>query len=225
MNFPQTGDYIDIHTHGGTPAPGIFIVESLMAHESATPKNVPGVAYTCGIHPWFLTQDNSEQLLDTVRKSVNSTEVIAIGEAGFDRLQGPSPEIQRRVFEEQVKLADEYKKPLIIHCVRAWEELLAVHKNLNPKTPWLIHGFRGTPELATQLFLKGLYLSLWFDFALRPESSKLLKTLPKSRFFLETDGADVDIRTIYKKVATDMDVEVEELKVIMLSNFNEFFHK
>ena len=225
MNFPQEGDYIDIHTHGGKPAPGIFIVESLMAHESPVPKNVPGVAFTYGIHPWFLTQDNAEQLLDSVRKSVKSTEVIAIGEAGFDRLQGPSPEIQRRVFEEQVKLADEYNKPLIIHCVRAWEELLAVHKYLNPKTPWLIHGFRGTPELATQLFLKGLYLSLWFDFALRPESSKLLTTLPKSRFFLETDGADVDIRDIYNKVAADMDIEVEELKIIIMSNFREFFRR
>jgi TatD DNase family protein len=225
MNFPKTGDFIDIHTHGGKPAPGIFIVESLMAHESVTPKNVPGVAFTYGIHPWFLTKENASQLLDSVRESVKSTEVIAIGEAGFDRLQGPSPEIQRSVFEEQVKLADEHHKPLIIHCVKAWEELLAVKKNLNPQTPWLIHGFRGTPELATQLFLKGMYLSLWFDFALRPESSKLLKTIPKSRFFLETDGSDVDIRTIYNKVAGDMDIEVDELKVIMLSNYNEFFNK
>ena len=172
MNFPQTGDYIDIHTHGGKPSPGIFIVESLMAHESATPKNVTGVAFTYGIHPWFLNENNFRQLISSVEYEVTQPNVIAIGEAGFDRLQGPSPEIQRRVFEEQVKLADEYNKPLIIHCVRAWEELLLVHKKLNPKTPWLIHGFRGTPELATQLFLKGLYLSLWFDLALRPESSK-----------------------------------------------------
>ncbi len=225
MNFPQEGDYIDIHTHGGKPAPGIFIVESLMAHESSTPKNIPGVAFTYGIHPWFLNEDNAEQLLDSVRKTVKNDDVIAIGEAGFDRLQGPPPEIQRRVFEEQVKLADECNKPLIIHCVRAWEELLAVHKKLNPKTPWLVHGFRGTPELATQLLLKGLYLSLWFEFALRPESSKLLKSLPKSRFFLETDGADVDIKVIYEKVAVDMDVEVEELKVIIFSNLREFFHR
>ena len=67
--------------------------------------------------------------------------------------------------------------------------------------PWLIHGFRGNVELAKQLLSKGMYLSFWFDFIIRPESSKLVRSLPKERIFLETDGADVDIRTIYEKVA------------------------
>ena len=67
--------------------------------------------------------------------------------------------------------------------------------------PWLIHGFRGNIELAQQLISKGMYLSFWFDFVIRPESSELLRSLPKDRIFLETDGADVDIRDIYKKVA------------------------
>ena len=91
-------------------------------------------------------------------------ESIAIGEAGFDKLRGPSPELQRKVFEEQVAISEELKKPVVIHCVRAWDELLAVHKKLKPKMPWLIHGFRGNTELAAQLLSKGMYLSFWFDF-------------------------------------------------------------
>ena len=222
MYFPQQGDYIDIHVHGGTPASGIFILESLMAHEEKIPANTPGVAYTYGIHPWFLTEDNYKQLLLSVESSVINPEIIAIGEAGFDRLRGPSPELQYSVFEEQVYISEKIKKPIVIHCVRAWEELLAVHKKIRPEMPWLIHGFRGNVELAAQLLSKGMFLSFWFDFVIRPESGSLLRTLPTDRIFLETDGAEVDIRTIYNKVATDLDLPVDELKSIIIKNFNRW---
>jgi TatD DNase family protein len=223
MNIPQPGDYIDIHTHEGKPSSGIFIVECLMAHEKRLPGNAPGEVYTFGIHPWFLNENNHKQLINSVENSVVHSGVIAIGEAGFDKLRGPSPGLQRKVFEEQVNIAEVHQKPVIIHCVRAWDELFAVHKKLKPKTPWMIHGFRGNVELAKQLLSKGMYLSFWFDFILRPESSVLIKSLPPERIFLETDGADVDIREIYKKVAKDLDRSVEEMKSIIFINFKEFF--
>jgi hypothetical protein len=47
--------------------------------------------------------------------------------------------------------------------------------------------------------------------------------MPKERIFLETDGADIDIAEIYKKVASDIDLTVVELKSIILSNFNDIF--
>ena len=78
--------------------------------------------------------------------------------------------------------------------------------------PWLVHGFRGKPDLALQLISKGMYLSFWFDFVMRPESVPLLKSVPKERFFLETDGAEVDIREIYNKVSIDLGLTVDELK-------------
>jgi TatD DNase family protein len=221
MYLPQPGDYIDIHVHGGLPASGIFILESLMAHEGKLPVDVSGIAYTYGIHPWFLNEENHKQLINSVENTVIQPEIIAIGEAGFDRLRGPSPELQSRAFEEQIIISEKISKPVVIHCVRAWDELLAVYKKLKPKMPWLIHGFRGNVDLASQLLSKGFYLSFWFDFILRPESKELLKQLPADRIFLETDGADVDIKSIYNKVATDLDLSVDELKSIILKNFNK----
>ena len=221
MYFPNQGDYIDIHVHGGVPASGIFILESLMAHEGKLPEDKPGVSYTYGIHPWFLNENNHKQLISSVENTINQPGIIAIGEAGFDKLKGPSAELQRTVFEEQVIISEEFKKPVVIHCVKAWDELLSVQKKLKPKMPWLVHGFRGNVELASQLLLKGMYLSFWFDFVLRPESGKLLRQLPADRIFLETDGAVVDIRTIYNKVAIDLDLTVDALKLIILKNFNK----
>jgi TatD DNase family protein len=221
MHLPQNGDYIDIHVHGGKPGSGIFILESLMAHETKLPVDIPGVAYTYGIHPWFLTEDNHKELIASVQNTVTDNEVIAIGEAGFDRLRGPSLELQRIVFEEQIAISEELHKPVVIHCVRAWDEILSVQKKLRPKMPWLIHGFRGNLELATQLLSKGMFLSFWFGFVLRPESGYLLKNLPSDRIFLETDGAEVDIRDIYSKVARDLGLPVIKLKSIIFNNYNK----
>jgi TatD DNase family protein len=224
MHLPQNGDYIDIHVHGGKPTEGIFLLESLMAHEKKNPEDLPGVAYTFGIHPWFLNENNFVQQLNNVIENVANPGIIAIGEAGFDKLRGPLPDLQLRVFEKQIALSEDMKKPVVIHCVRAWEELLAVRKKLKPTMPWLVHGFRGNEKLADQLLSKGMFLSIWYDFVLRPESAGLLRALPKNRFFLETDGADVSIKTIYCKVANDLDIAVELLKSTMGNNFKEFFN-
>ena len=223
MNLPRTGDYIDIHVHGGKPATEVFLIESLMAHEEKTVENISGVAYTYGIHPWFLDENNYSRQISTVENAVIHTDIIAIGEAGFDKLRGPSPELQRRIFEKQVILAEKYGKPLIIHCVKAWDELLSVQKELKPQMHWMIHGFRGGVKLAEQLLSKGMYLSVWFDFVLRPESKELIRYIPKDRIFLETDGADVDIRDIYKKVARDLNIPLDKLKSNIQENFKEFF--
>lgn len=225
MNFPDPGDYIDIHNHGATPATGIFTVETLMAHEDREPQNIRGIIFSYGIHPWHLDEENHDQLIARVIKIAGNPDVAAIGEAGFDRIKGPSSELQQKTFEEQVLISEELRKPVVIHCVRAWDELLKVHKKLKPKMPWFIHGFRGKPDLAQQLVSKGMYLSFWFNFIMRPESVPLLKSVPKERIFLETDGAEIDIRDVYNKVSCDLDISVEELKALIFSNFNHFFNK
>ena len=223
MNLPQTGDFIDIHTHDSVPSDGIFAVENIMAHEGPVPQNISAGAFTAGIHPWQLNENNRDKLLEFIRSIAANPGLIAFGEAGFDRLRGPSIELQKSVFAEQVRIASEKGKPLIIHCVRAWDELLAAHKNLKPRIPWMVHGFRGKKELALQLLKRGMYLSFWFDFVMRPGSAELLRFLPKDRIFLETDGAGTDIREIYDKVSKDLAVSVDDLKNIILGNYIQLF--
>lgn len=223
MKIPGKDDYIDIHTHGAVAAPGIFSVETLMAHEKRVPENFQGICFTVGIHPWHLNETNHKNQIDNVLMIITDPLVIAVGEAGFDRLKGPSADLQRIVFEEQVKIAEKYRKPVVIHCVKAWDELFQAHKKLKPEMPWLVHGFRGKPDLALQLISKGIYLSFWFDFVIRPEAVPLLKAVPANRIFLETDGAEIDIRDIYNKVSADLGIEVIELKRQIFSNFNDFF--
>jgi TatD DNase family protein len=223
MNRPKAGDYIDIHNHDSQSHEGVFTLDTLMAHEGRVPVTREGICYSAGIHPWFLTESNQMQLIDIISEIADNKDVIAIGEAGYDKLRGPSLSLQESVFEQQVRISEKYEKPLVIHCVRAWDELLASHKKMKPSMPWMIHGFRGKKELGKQLITRGMYLSFWFDFILRPESAELLKSLPPERIFLETDGSGVSIKDIYGKVAGDMGIGVDELKRIILVNFNKFF--
>ncbi len=223
MNLPEPGDYIDIHNHGATPCTNHFQVENLMTHQKRIPDNEKGLVYSIGIHPWFLTSENFKQQIETVIQYADHQNVIALGESGFDRIKGPSFDLQQNAFREHVRLAEKVKKPLFIHCVRAWDDLLSEKRILKPTMPWIIHGFRGSRELALQLLSKGLTLSFWFDFILRPVSSPLLKSLPKEKIFLETDGSNIDIEKLYEKVSADLELSIEELKGIIHNNFVNLF--
>ena len=160
MNYPLPGDYIDIHTHGSVVNTAVYAIENLMAHEDRIPGDIPEQPCTYGIHPWHLTE---ETIRPAYRQSLfccPSPNLVAIGEAGFDKLKGPDLEIQARAFEAQVIISEEIRKPLFIHCVRAWDELLPAHKRLRPKMPWLIHGFRGNVDWQCNLYQKGcIFLS------------------------------------------------------------------
>lgn len=224
MHYPQPGDYIDIHNHDSKPGEGVFILDNLMAHEGILPGNISGIIYSLGIHPWFLNETNHGQLIDFVKQNASDKAIAAIGEAGFDKLRGSSMELQQRTFSEQAAISEETRKPLVIHCVRAWDDLMAAHNRIKPKMPWLVHGFKGKKELAMQLVSRNMYISLWFDFIIRPEASKLVRALPIERIFLETDGSGTDIREIYCKVAADLGISVEELKYQILINYYKIFN-
>ncbi len=222
MYYPHRGDYIDIHNHDSKPVRDVFIVDNLMAHEGRLPDTESGMNYSLGIHPWFLNEANHNTLMEFVRNNAHNDSISAIGEAGFDKLKGPSIDLQRQVFEQQAALSEKIEKPLVIHCVKAWDELISSHKRIKPGMPWLVHGFRGKRELAMQLISRNIFISFWFDFVIRPEATELIRSLPAERIFLETDGSGADIKEIYRKVADDLGMTVDLLKEKIYSNFVEF---
>lgn len=219
-----TTDFIDVHTHERQSANDVFAVDSIIAGQNRKPVAKAKTVYSTGAHPWFLTEDNKNKLIDEVWRVSVENNVVAIGETGFDRRKGASLSLQRESFEEHVRIAEELDKPLVIHCVRGWADLLGSHKRLKPKVPWIIHGFRGNYKLAEQLMDKGMFLSIWYSWAASPFSGDfLLRHLPLERLFLETDGADVDIAAIYLKVADDYGISIEELKAGIYNNFMRCF--
>jgi len=150
-----------------------------------------------GLHPWNVDKDWKTQL-EKMRSEAFSLNVCAIGECGLDKCVEVDLNLQIEAFKAQVLLAEEVQKPMIIHCVRAFDELLAIHKEMKPKQKWLIHGFRGKPEQAKQIMAKGLLLSFGHQYNV---SSLAYVALTCRSLYLETDDSCLSIRQIYDQVA------------------------
>ncbi|MCF2709641.1 TatD family hydrolase [Bacteroides pyogenes] len=200
--------------------------------ESGLSESPSGSPYCCdapfcsiGIHPWDLTAENSERLWDVLqrelerRKSENRP-CVAIGEAGLDKLAAAPMELQVKIFERQVALSEDCRLPLIIHCVKAVDELLAVKKRLAPLQAWIWHGFRGKAQQASQLLRHGFYLSLGEYY-----SQEAMQAIPASRLFLETDESALDISDIIRRAAEVRGVDAECLQETLRENVQKVFFK
>lgn len=213
--------YIDIHTHTVIPKTQenrISFYNRIVGQETLGDLSHIEM-FSVGIHPWFIYSDKSnDQLLEQLWEKVKQPEVWMIGEAGLDKLHETPLERQLYLFEQQALLAEELHKPLIIHCVKAWSELLALRKKIRPLSPWLIHGFRGKRELAEQLLKENIYLSFGEQF-----QSAALQIAWPTHFFLETDESKLDIQEIYEKAAAALSVSTEMLMEQIEQNFSLLF--
>ncbi len=154
--------------------------------------------YSAGVHPWYV----DDRQWEVLKKRVLHPRIVLVGEAGLDRLALTPSGIQEDFFIRQIELSEETGKPLIIHCVKAWDELLRIRRIIRPVMPWIIHGFRGKKQLAEQLLGAGLYLS----FGVRYNPEALHSAWEAGRFLLETDESPVLIHTLYRQVAEELQI-------------------
>lgn len=192
----------NLHSH----APSLLAITDRSA--TLTLLDAPQLQ-SVGIHPWHASENRIE-LLDEL---ATDPRVVAIGETGFDTLRGPSAEIQTKVFRHQALLAERLEKPLIIHCVKAWDALLAQQRLLRPETPWIIHGFRGNPQLCRQLLSRGLKISLGYHF--NPLTAAII---PTESIFIETDDTPVDISEVAARVADARGNSPQEIMALSADN-------
>ncbi len=201
--------FIDIHTHSSRPC-GNSIYNSGTTH-------IPGRIISTGIHPWH-THDNPESAFASVAECAVADNTAAIGECGLDALRGSAPlDVQEKIFTAHAQLAEGVRKPLIIHCVKAYDRLMALRNTIKPQQEWIIHGFRGKPELALQLIKAGFHISLGEKF--NPDSAR---AIPAERLFIESDESQCPIKEIYTAVATAKGMSIEELALRTEANARIF---
>ena len=212
-------DFPDIHTHktGADNASGFCLL-------SCTPDEFVahgGGYYSVGIHPWQLTAAMPpEETWHLLEEAVRHLQVLAVGEAGVDKLAAAPLPLQETVFERQALLAEETDKPLVIHLVKAVDELLRVRKRLLPRVPWVVHGFRGKAALAQELLHHGFYLSFGEKY-----QEGALNAVPLSRLFLETDESLESISRLYVRAAAVRQLSVEELVTAVRDNVCRVFRR
>lgn len=208
-------EILDIHTHHLPATPGRAILNVPPA--DFNPQ--PGQFYSAGFHPWYLSADGAEDW-EALNEIARHPQVLAIGEAGLDKVTEVDYTLQEAAFERQIAIALLIQKPLIIHCVRSYNEVLEFRKSFNPDNPWIIHGFRGKKELAKQLTDHGICLSYGFNY-----QEDALRITPPDMLFLETDENRSDIRLLYEQAATHLSLSVSELTGKIHENIRNLFFK
>ncbi|CAH0995406.1 3'-5' ssDNA/RNA exonuclease TatD [Emticicia aquatica] len=175
-----------------------------------------------GIHPWFISENNQKTQLEKLRQLAYNQTVKFIGECGLDRLKGSPLPLQEEIFIKQIRIAEEVKKPIIIHCVKCFNELLSIKKIVRPKVPMIVHGFNNNQQIAQTLLERGFYLSLGAAILnLDSNAAQILKKMPLEKLFLETDDSAISILEIYERASFLLNIPQNILVDTIFSNYLE----
>jgi TatD DNase family protein len=213
--------FIDIHTHKINSDKECVTVFNLEPGDSI-PVFSGRNFYSTGLHPWKIgTKNEDNERMLVMEDALELDHVIFVGECGLDKLAETDFEEQKRAFSAQAFMAEEVQKPLIIHCVKAWNEVVELHKKNQPSVPWIFHGYNGSVELTQQLLDKNFLFSFGgILFKTNAKAIESFKSLPIEKIFMETDEFDGTIEEIYVRAANLRNISVETLKEAVWENFN-----
>ena len=222
--------FVNIHTHYNNHIDNNEFVEI----QNIDVDNIVNVDvshfYSIGIHPWNLKSQKFkiseiQKLGDFESGCLGDLNFLAIGECGLDRVCGVDFEIQKEVFIKQIELSERIAKPLIIHAVRTYPDIISIRKETKAKQVWIIHGFQGNEQSAEQLLKHAdIYLSLG-DVLFKNEvrAKQLLQIIPTGGLFFETDVAERKISDVYEKAALLSGLEMDKLRNDIFNNFVKIF--
>ena len=210
--------FIDIHTHSVKTDDKLIQIANLDLNQPCPEQGY----YSYGIHPWALDNVDFqiEEALSSLEARLQSPNVIALGEAGLDKIHKASFERQVAVFERQIELSEALQKPMILHDVRSHNEIIALRKKHKAQQPWIVHGFSGTEQDIKQLIGQGIYLSVGENL-LHPERKiyKSFKFIDLDYLFLETDMAEIGVEKVYEAAANLLEMDLSVLQTRIFANF------
>jgi TatD DNase family protein len=213
--------FFNLHTHKFTN--NSEVLELVNQYPWEFDATIPN--YSMGIHPWYIDENRLNSDLEIIEEKLQLSECKALGECGLDKRIDVPLQLQIEVFEKQIALAEKHQKPLILHLVAAFDELIEIKKRLKISVPIIIHGFSKSEQLAKQLLENGFYLSFGKYLLKNPELESVFKSIPNDRFFLETDTIDESLKDVYEVAAKYKNIQLNELQEIITTNYNTVFGK
>ena len=214
-------NYYNLHTHHFTNQEDVLEIVNQYPH--VFDDSLPN--YSIGIHPWYIVEDRIDSDLQIIESKLQSINCVAIGECGLDKRIETPMALQQMVFEKQLALAEKYQKPVIIHCVAAFQEIIAIKNKLKITVPMIIHGFSKNIEVANELIKNGFYLSFGKYLLLNSDLELVFNSVPNERLFLETDTIEEDIKAVYELAAKYKNIKLAEMQSIIENNYNTVLNK
>lgn len=221
-------------------------------------KYPEGVYATVGLHPIHtgksfhdkkefgsegeeFTSRGEEFDFEFYKKLAEHPKVVGIGECGLDyyRLEEITKARQREAFVRQIVLACGVKKPLMIHCRNAFDDLISILRTVNFKLlprPGVVHFFSGAKEDATKLLDLGFSFSFGGVITFARDYDEVVRYIPLERIVLETDAPYVTptpyrgkrneplyVAEIAKKLAELKNTSLEEVLTTTVANTHSIF--
>ncbi|MGG8497967.1 TatD family hydrolase [Tenacibaculum sp. TC6] len=211
-------NFIDVHTHSIKNDTHITSIRNTYPSDPE-----PTTFFSTGIHPWYIEKQNIENEFHQLSQKLLSKNCLAIGECGLDKLTSTEYTLQIAVFKRHIELSETHKKPLIIHCVKAYNDLISLKKELVPKQPWIVHGFNKNIQVAKDLLKNNITLSIGASLLTNKKLQIISKEIPVENILLETDNSKESIINIYNTFATVKNESTESIKKQINKNFNRIF--
>ena len=202
-------EFFDFHHHKKNVTHGIYNLNI-----GEIPPESP---YSAGIHPNAIDAGHKKGQLDWL-KSMILPGCLAIGECGLDSMVSADQKTQQDFFLKQINISNEFRKPLIIHCVRKYYEVMSFRKKAGQAM--IIHGFNKKRQIAEDLLANNFYLSFGKAVLYNLSLQDILKDTPTDKLFLETDNDDFTIEELYHKVSEIKGISLEQLNEQILENLH-----
>lgn len=157
-------------------------------------QKYPQVIPAFGIHPWYISE-RSNQWHEKLEKILIEVPHAAVGEIGLDHtIENRNDEEQKSVFTNQLQIAIRLKRPVSIHCRKAWQDLLSSLKKVNGLSDGgAVHSYSGSPDIIPELVKYGLSVS--FSGSLTYENNRKARRsvikVPLQKLLIETDTPDI----------------------------------
>lgn len=214
---------------------GCDSVSNKKAKEIAT--NYNNVYFTVGFHPDDCDSYNQTELEDYLKE--NNNKLVAVGEIGLDYFHNKdNKEKQKQVFISQIKLANKYKLPIVVHCREAYGDTLEILTKYQAKYGAVMHCYSGSWEYAKQLLKLGVKISFTGTVTYKNAKNiqEVAKNLPSDSFFFETDSPYLspvpfrgqrnepkNVAEIYKFVADLRGISFNQMAEIADNNAKNFY--
>ncbi len=172
---------------------------------------------TVGIHPWHTLN------CDITPIEMCASKADAVGEIGLDYACDAPRQAQISAFRAQLAIAERLQKPVVLHCVRAFEDVMQILHDYRLPTV-IFHGFIGSVQQAQRAVKEGFYLSFGERTFNSPKTIEAMRATPLSHIFVETDESLTPIEEIYARIAKLRGISTAELTSATEENFNLIFN-
>ncbi|MCX6219588.1 MAG: TatD family hydrolase [Bacteroidia bacterium] len=208
-------NYINFHTHKLSTQDGVITVYNQLLHEDA---GIPKQLYSAGLHPWHADKLSAAELSRILDLHGSSSNLVALGETGLDKVCKIPIQLQQDIFELQLNKAVILRKPVIIHCVKAWEEMLEITRHYH--IPMILHGYNGSDQLTANLVKRGFFFSIG-PMILNPNSKigHAIQFIPLSSVLCETDESDQSIQSVYNAARGYLKIKEPDFRRTIIENF------